>query len=210
MASVDGTVDAKPQAKCGRCSKNARLQGIEYCSRCLSRVIEKRVSNSLKAATEIVNRYGKQNQPAPRIIILCDENRSLACASALYLAKKMLGASFAISVAASKPAAMAKGATLIYPQCSDEIAVGLVQKFISSPKNWQRFPVLNRGINIFDSITENELRLYAGMKRIKYAQRQENGLKQALRELQEKLPGTVEAIAKSAARLDNLEAKDKK
>ncbi len=210
MRSIKGKVDDNWQAKCGRCSKNARLQGIEYCTRCLIKIVEKRARDSLKTAIDMANRQGKQKQPSPRIVIMCDEKLSLAGASAVYLAKKILGTTFAISTIAAKPRDGIKGGIFIYAQCLDDIAAGLILEFINGPKNRKRSSTLSRNFNIFESITENELRLYAGMKRIKYAQLQGNWLKHAIRELQEKHPGTVEAIARSAARLHKIEAQGKK
>ncbi|HLD97222.1 MAG TPA: hypothetical protein VI934_02665 [Candidatus Nanoarchaeia archaeon] len=210
MTPADGEMSAKERAKCGRCGKNTRLQGIEYCSRCLGKIVENRVKDSLKAALEMANRQVKQTQPSPHIIILCDEKLSLACTSAVYLAKKILGATSTVSVLAAKPKARAKGALITYANCSDAIATGLVRELITSPKNRKHSSTSCRQINIFESITENELRLYAKMKRIKYAQLQGNWLEQAIRKLQDKHPGTVEALARSAARLNNLNTKGKR
>lgn len=226
MATTEGAAAAKRKTKCGRCGKNARLQGIEYCNRCLNRIIEKRVKNSLKAATEGLHKVnGKQRRLARKLIIVCEERRSLACASALYLTKKLLGAASSLSITVEKqiakpPSSAAppkktdygrvEGTILIYPQCSDDLAVGLIRKFISSPRNEQQSGTSNRHINIFDSITEKELQLYAGMKKIKYAQKHEDGLKQAIQKLQERYPGTIEAIARSAARLSQICAEGKK
>ena len=202
---------ARQKMKCGRCGKNARLQGIEYCGHCLNRIIEKRARNAMKAAIEKIREsQGKQKPPAPKLIVASREKRSLSRVAAIYIVKKLLGA---VSVEAAKPgwaAKAAEGTIVIYAQCSDDIAACLIRRFISSPAHKQRASALAKRINIFESITEKELRLYADMKKIKYAQNSKDELQQAVQRLQERHPGIIEAVVRSATHISKIEAQDKK
>ena len=200
---------------CGRCGKKSRLYGVEYCNNCLKSVVEKRVRTSLKAAIGKFHSQSRlmQPQPAIKLNILSDDRRSLDCAAALYLVKKALAADFLLHVTVANPkeaAGAEKDAINILPQCSDDIATGLIRRFISRPQTSQQHANrLPKPINILESITEKELALYAGMKRIKYEKKNKDMLQQAVEKLQEKHPGTVEAIARSAAHLTEIEEGDK-
>ena len=205
---------AKQRMKCGRCGKNARLQGIEYCGHCLNRIIEKRARSAIKVAVEKIREgQGKQKPPVPKLIIASVEKSSLGCAAAIYLVKKLLGA---VTVAVAKPDLAAKaakateGTIVIYTQCSDNIATSLIRRFISSPASKQKTSSLAQHINIFFAITEKELRLYADMKKIKYTQSSKDELQQAVQRLQERHPGIVEAVVRSAAHISKIEAQAKK
>ena len=201
---------------CGRCGKKSRLYSIEYCGHCLDSIVLKRVRTSLKAAMGKFHGQSRLMQPqsALKLNILSDDRRSLDCAVALYLVKKALAADFILNVTVASPkeaAGAGKDAINILPQCSDDIATGLIRRFISSPQTSQ--PHANRlpkPINILESITEKELALYAGMKRIKYEKKNKDMLQQAVEKLQEKHPGTIEAIARSVAHLTEIEEGDKK
>ena len=205
-------VVARQETKCGRCGKNARLQGIEYCGRCLNRIIEKRARNAMKVAIEKIQEgQGKQKPPVPKIIIASGEKRALGCAAAVYLVKRLLGSVSVVSVTTAKPdlaAKAANGTIVIYAQCSDDIATGLIRRFIGSPASKQQASSLAQPINIFGAITEKELRLYADMKKIKYTQNSKDELQQAVQRLQERHPGIVAAVVKSAALISKIEAEN--
>ena len=204
---------AKPKKGCGRCGKNPQIHGIEYCSHCLTSIVEKRVRTSLKAAMGKIHSQSRQPQPTLKLNIISDDRRSLDCAATLYLVKNAIRADFPLHVAFVNPKEAARvdnAAIIIFPQCSDDVATGLIRQFISSPQSSQPhssgFP---EPINILESITEKELELYADMKKIKYEHKNKDVLQQAVEKLQERHPGTVEAIAKSAAHLRKIEDKDK-
>ena len=201
---------------CGKCGKKSRLHGTEYCANCLKSVVANRASKVLKAAVGKMQnkKFQRQEQSKAKVIMISENRGSLECAASLYLAKNALGADFIldVKVASPKEAARAgKDAIIILPQCSDDVAIGLIRRLISSPQSSRshgsRQP---KPINILESITEKELALYADIKRIKYVKKNKDMLQQAVEKLQEKHPGTVEAIVRSAAHLRKIEEDDEK
>ena len=196
---------------CGRCGTKSRLHGIEYCANCLKSIVANRAGKVLKSAVgRIQNKnFQRQQRPKVSVIIIGEHKLSLECAASIYLVKQALGHDFSVNVKVADPkkAAIAgKDAIIILPQCSDYLATGLIRRFISAPQISQPHArTLTKPINILESITEKELALYAGIRRIKYEKKNKDLLQQAVEKLQEKHPGTVESIARSAARLRKIE-----
>lgn len=177
------------QDKCSRCGKNSRLKETEYCSRCLAEVIENRVKRKLSALA------------AGKVVLACDDRKSLSCSVAAYLIKKI-----------AKPQMPIKGAVkskaVVTATCADEAATNFLERLTRkagfSGSRYAHAPCATGTTNILESITEKELELYAGIKRIKYTKAKNRGLKQKIQELQARHPGTIEALAKSSRQLGEL------
>ncbi len=179
-------VDAEPKI-CGRCLKRAIVKEAEYCRRCLVEITEKRVKKKLGALA------------ACKIVLACDDKNSLQCSVAAYLIKKMARPQL-------PPNDALKSKAVVTAKCADEIAVGFIRRLIASQGGNGAFSHKSKAVstNIFESMTEKELELYAVIKRIKYKKAKSSGLKRKLQELQERHPGTIEALAKSGRQLGGL------
>ena len=65
-------------------------------------------------------------------------------------------------------------------------------------------------VNIFESVTEKELELYATIKKIKYGKGKSSeysGLKQKIQKLQARYPGTIEALAQVSRQIEEIRLK---
>ena len=203
---------------CARCGKNPRMEGIGHCRQCLCAVIEKRAKREIASA-----RSKRSYRSCYRLAVVCDNKSSLPCITAAYLAKKLCGPACEVELIemgdfklpgkvpekvpeAEKEKTLndAEDAAIIVPRCADDIAAEFMERFISpkiSPKPSQQ-PIST--INIFESVTEKELELYADIKSLKYARTKENDLKQRIQKLQARYPGTIEALARSGKRIEGL------
>ena len=197
------------QDKCNRCSKNSRLKEAEYCSRCLVEVIEKRVSKKLNALDD-----GGGRLSGGRISIVCDSKTSLSCAAAAYIAKKLCktAALLVINPASQHIMMRQPHSAVIMPECADEAATSLLEMLtsnaISSRKGITRG--VTDAVNIFESVTEKELELYATIKKIKYAKGKSSkysDLKQKIQKLQARYPGTIEALAQASRHIEQIRLK---
>lgn len=200
---------ADRQKGCGRCGKYARMESTDYCSRCLCEVIERRVSRKLGTPSNSRGRSG-----TGKIVIACDGKNSLSCKTAAYIAKKLCRTATISVIAQAKlrknreSARRIKGGrAIIMPKCADAIAVNFMERITAndgrnkSPDS-AGFPLQQKhsagAINIFGSITEKELELYAAIKRIKYLKGKSTDLRQKIQKLQSRYPGTIEALAQSS------------
>lgn len=179
-------VDAEPKI-CSRCSKNIKAEGAEYCGRCLTEIIDRRVKRKLGALA------------ASKIVLACDDKNSLQCSVAAYIVKRMKKLPLPIKDAL-------KSKAVVTAKCADEAAADFIWRLTTgSGGNGTLSPESKAATtNIFESVTEKELELYANIKRIKYAKAKSSGLKQKIQKLQAKHPGTLEALAKSGRQLGEL------
>lgn len=171
---------------CSRCLKRSKLKEAEYCSRCLAEVIENRVKRKLGTVV------------AGKITLACDDEKSLFCSVAAFLVKRMKKLPLRFKDAV-------KNGAVVTAECADEAAANFLQWLTRKAGFSSRYPPAAAGaINILEPITEKELELYAGIKRIKYTKAKNTGLKQKLQELQARHPGTIEALAKSGRQIGGL------
>lgn len=162
--------------------------------------MEKRVGKKLNAVNG-----GHGNPSCSRILIKCESKASLSCAAAAYLAKKLCRAA-AVSVV--KPASQSQrsrvrqpNTAVIMPKCADEAATSFLEKVTGGSINSSRNTAATAAggaINIFESVTEKELELYAAIKKIKYTKGKSIDLKQKLQKFQIRYPGTIEALAQAS------------
>ena len=203
----------KSSENCGRCGKNARIEGAEHCKQCLCEIIEKRVKKELAGARS------NSNRGYYRLAVVCDNKSSLTCVAAAYIIKKVCNKvsrhGFGVEIITSESTSqLQENGTVVLPKCADDIATGFMEKFISpkiSPKPSQQ-PALQQLLkqtnlaNIFEAVTEKELMLYAGIKSLKYAKTKgrakESDLKQKIQKLQARYPGIIEALARSGKRIE--------
>ena len=201
---------------CSRCKKNTRLKEAEYCRHCLAEVIENRVSRKL---SNIGSSKGSREE-AGKILIACDDKNSLSCKTAAYIAKKLCRDASILVIAAAKLfknpeqiLGIKGGKAIIMPKCADDIATGFMERITANDRlsksrntaNSQLPPEHESGaINIFESITEKELELYAAIKRIKYLKGKNRDLKRMIQKLQARYPGTIEALAQSSRQADEI------
>lgn len=176
-------VDAEPKI-CSRCLKRAIARETEYCRSCLVEIMEKRVKRKLGALATC------------KIVLACASRNSLECSVAAYLIKKMAKPQMPLDDAVKRKA-------VVTAKCADEAAAGFIRKLIANTGCNGTFShkSMAASVNIFESVTEKELELYADIKRIKYKKAKSSGLKRKLQELQERHPGTIEALAKSGRQL---------
>ena len=185
---------------CSRCKKNTRLKEAEYCRHCLAEVIENRVSRKLDTL-----RDPKGRLITGKILIACADKNSLSFAAADYIARKLRknnGLTLRIKDAQA----------IIMPECADDIAANFVERLTASSmgksrslKGLSKLPKHGAAtINIFESITEKELGLYAAIKRIKYTKGKNTDLKQKIQKLQARYPGTIEALAQSSRQMGEI------
>ena len=197
---------------CSRCKKNTRLKEAEYCRHCLAEVIENRVGRKL---SNIGSSKGSREE-AGKILIACDDKNSLSCKTAAYIAKKLCRDASISVIAAAKLfknpeqiLGIKGGKAIIMPKCADDTATDFIERITAgygmnkSPDSAD-FPLHQKysagAINIFESITEKEMELYAAIKRIKYLKGKNRDLKQKIQKLQARYPGTIEALAQSSIR----------
>lgn len=189
---------------CSRCGKKARLEGIEHCRQCLCDVVEKRAKKELSG--EGTGRGKGENKPV-KLAIVCGSKSSLQCVAAAYLAKKLYRSGLGFEVITPESASrMPKNpavTAVILAKCADELAAEFLEAMISGKSRQQPHKPAYKA-NIFKSITEKELRLYANIKNLKYAESNGSWLKQKLLKLHEKYPGTIEALARSGSRVKKL------
>ncbi len=189
-------------ASCSRCSKNDRLEEAEYCRHCLAEVIERRVGKKLDTL-----RDPKGRLITGKILIACADKNSLSCAAAAYLAKKLCKNN-------GLTARIKNAKAVIVPKCADDIATNFLEEFTNnanfckSSKKKVNFSLPQKrkagAVNIFGSITEKELELYASIKKIKYMKGKNKDLKQKIQKLQARYPGTIEALALSAMHISEI------
>ncbi|MBI2141155.1 hypothetical protein HYU16_01905 [Candidatus Woesearchaeota archaeon] len=203
---------------CCRCGKNARMAGIEYCRQCLCDVVEKRAKKELSGTGigGISSRGAGSSNAGYRIAIVCGSKSSLQCVAASYLVKKLCRPGFGFgTVTPGSALQMPKNAAVtavILAKCADELATEFLETVISMEgrQQPQQFMPLQKqqkqasAANIFKSITEKELRLYANIKNLKYAESTGGWLKQKILELNGKYPGTIEALAKAGSSVKRL------
>ena len=184
---------------CGRCSSSLRLEGVEYCSLCLCRVVEHRVKKALsKNLASFRDSKGKL-----AVVIACPDPGSLQCTAAAYLVRRLLGAAADIKFASEGGLSKAlknKSKAVITPMCADDLATAFLRLLIGN--GWMVGKAeTSSPLNILESVTEKELIYYAGMKKIKYREKEKGVLKQQIQNLQARYPGTVEALARSGRHL---------
>lgn len=176
---------AKPDV-CSRCHKNAKAEEMGYCGRCIVEVIENRVKRKLGALA------------TGKIVIACSNKKSLQCSTAAYLIKRMAKRQTPIKGRAGRKAA-------VIAKCADETAADFIRKLTAGCSNNAFSPESkNQAINMFESITEKELELYAAIKKIKYTKGKNTRLRQKIQKLQSRYPGTIEALAQSSRRVGEL------
>lgn len=195
---------------CSRCGKHARLEGVDYCRQCLCAVIEKRAKRELAGA------LGNSNIDYYKLVVVCGGKSSLQCAAAAYLAKKLCRPGLGLEIVPLESISqLPKNVAVLLAKCADELATEFVEALISG-EGRQQLPVsgLSRKLqepistaNIFESITEKELRLYANIKNLKYAESKRSWLRQEVLKLHEKYPGTIEALARAGNRVKRLVGK---
>lgn len=189
---------------CGRCGKKARLEGIEHCRHCLCDVVEKRAKKELSVAS--TRNIRRDHKPA-RLAIVCENKSSLQCVAAAYLAKKLCRPGFGFEIATSESALQmpknAAATAVIIAKCADELATEFVEAMISGKASQLTHKPAYKA-NILKSITEKELRLYANIKNLKYAESNASWLRQKLLKLHEKYPGTIEALARAGSSVKKL------
>lgn len=198
---------ADEKRNCGRCLKSARMAEAEYCGSCLVEVIEKRVGKRLNPIN------GGSGKPGSgRILIACESESSLSCAAAAYLAKKLCKPS---RVSVIKPASQRSrmrqpNNPVIIPRCADETAACFLGKVISGSISGSRNTSASDtagAVNVFESVTEKGLELYAAIKRIKYRKSKNSKysyLKQKIQKLQARYPGTIEALAQASRQTEEI------
>ncbi len=202
----------KLNERCSRCGKSARMEGTEYCGQCLCTVIEKR------AKKELAGDRGNSNRDCHRLAVVCGNKSSLQCAAAAYLVKRLCrpGLNFEIALESTsqmpKNSAENSAVTVIMAKCADELATEFVETLISGETREARQQLQVSGplqepmnaANIFKSITEKELKLYANIKNLKYAEANGSWLRQKVLKLHETYPGTIEALARAGSRVRKL------
>ena len=137
-----------------------------------------------------------------KILIACAGKNSLSCAAAAYIAKKLLKNNGLASRVEDAKA-------VIVPECADGIATNFVGRFTASGMGSRSLKGLSKlpkrgAINIFESIIEKELELYAAIKRIKYTKGKSTDLREKIQRLQARYPGTIEALAQSSRQIGEL------
>lgn len=202
--------EASEQRNCSRCRKCARMDKSEYCSRCLVEVIEKRVNKKLNAING-----GSGKLSSYRILIACESKASLSCMAAAYLSKKMCQAA---AVSVIKPESLLSRMrqphnAVIISRCADETATSFLGKVIGGSLNGSHSTAISDvagAVNIFESVTEKELELYATIKKIKYGKDKSSkygDLKQKIQKLQARYPGTIEALAQASRQIEEIRLK---
>lgn len=179
---------------CSRCLKRAKAQEAGYCSRCLAEVIEKRVKRKLSALAA-----GRGRPNSGKIALACNDRKSLQCSVAAYLIKKMAKLQTPVKSSLRRTA-------VVTAECADEIAADFIRRLTAWSGSKSTFSPESKAaaVNIFESTTEKELELYAGIKRIKYTKAKSMGIKRKIQELQARHPGTIEALAKSGRQIGGL------
>lgn len=187
-----------------------RLEGIEHCRHCLCAVIERRAKKEL--AVVGIRNLRRDHKPTG-LAIVCGSKSSLQCVAAAYLAKKLCKPGFSFEILTPESALrMPKNAAVILARCADELAAEFVETMISGkdrpqpplPRLLQKLQKPASAANIFKSVTEKELRLYANIKNLKYAESNGSWLRQRLLKLHEAYPGTAEALARAGSRVKRL------
>ena len=191
---------------CSRCGKKPGVDGLEYCQICICDIVEKRVKKGLASARSDRSNY--------KLTIVCDDRSSLQCVAAAYLIKKVGGPAFDVEIITSESTSqIPETAAVILPKCADDLATGLIDAFISKKTNQEALQLFlqskqpintSNTINLFESVTEKELVLYADTKNLKYAKADGNWLRQKVRQFQKRYPGTIEALAKSSNQVKKL------
>ncbi len=192
---------------CGRCGKNAKLEGVDYCRQCLCTVIEKRAKKELAGA-----RGRSSNRDCSRLVVVCGNKSLLQCAVAAYLAKKLCKPGLIFEIVPGSTSRLPENTTVILAKCADELATEFVEMLISKearqqpplPRLLQKLQEPTTAANIFRSITEKELRLYANIKNLKYAEATVSWLRQKVLKFHGKYPGTIEALARVGSSVKKL------
>ncbi|MBI2143691.1 hypothetical protein HYU17_00885 [Candidatus Woesearchaeota archaeon] len=175
---------------CNRCGKRSMLEGSEHCGICLCEIIEKRAEKSLAGTS-----------PTRKLAIASEEKFSLGCVAASFIVQNTSKHVKPRIIRLPDAERLAEnGTTVLTAKCSDDAAIGLLQHFLSRDAGDKEC----HAINVLESITEKELELYAAIKRLKYAKAKKDSLKQGIQALQSRYPGTVEALARSSRKINEL------
>ncbi len=165
---------------CPRCRKKPAYRNASYCGPCICEVIENRVKKAIAASVR-----------SGTVKIACADRDSLACVSAAFICKKLLGKQF-VKIFPRRGNALAESA--------DDIATGFLESLIGKRNQPPRTSLLG-------SVTEKELGAYATIKNLKYKTSKActGSIKQRLQRLQEKRPGTIESVTRSWEALQAIE-----
>lgn len=199
MKAIINTRDALPcmeGQKCFRCFRRQPVSGLGHCQGCLSGLVEDRSKKAVSRLGRVMN-----------IIIASKSKNSLGCVAAVHVLRKIIGRGMEFSVASPGVAGKIRDSAVVLPECADDAAAE-VMVFLVNARTASR-PSSSRAVRIFEAVTEKELLAYARMKNLKYTTVNGRGdglwLKRALQGFQESHPGTIESVARSGAKLREIE-----
>lgn len=186
--------------KCIKCNKPSTLNlkhiGV-LCRNCFLKVIEKRVRKCLRTQNPI-----KKND---KILVINNESKEFAVGD--YLLNSILkGLPVEITIKKSKTLNLPAKTTgkynkIIIPwSLDDEDAEFIGFLFDKNPKT--RFS--KKSIKLLKNISEDEIILFAKIKRFKYKEKKKSGIKKMLDNVENKYPGYKFSLLNSIKNLDNL------